>query len=373
MESDADEITRLAWSAEASESWDTAVALWLEIAVRPDADPTAFVRAAQILARHQKFDRADSLLQAALGRHPLDPGLLATYGFSAHWRGNWPEAVQRWAAYRAVIPDQPFGYAIAAAALTSMGSYDAADALCEAALRQFPAHLELLGNFAWSAQGRGNWSEALLRWQAAHERHPLNPVPVAQIEFALRQLGRNKEADALADRATARRRQIEADPGDLFMRFESLGGDCLFGIVQRHFGANPLGLLRFTATSAADLVSALAGRLDGIGEPANTEISVGNGQYLTIDRQYRMTMLTFVKSEDVTDIDRQTEKFLKRLRFLRDKLLEDLEAGEKTFVYTGGASVPYSKPKPSGARCRFTGATGCCSSFRPVMNPPRGQ
>jgi hypothetical protein len=33
-----------------------------------------------------------------------------------------------------------------------------------------------------------------------------------------------------------------------FPGFENLGGNCEFGLVQRHFGAEPLSLLRWTAT-----------------------------------------------------------------------------------------------------------------------------
>src|ERR1700761_1738697 len=60
---------------------------------------------------------------------------------------------------------------------------------------------------------------------------------------------------------------------DVALRFESLGGTghgCEFGLFQRHFGAEPLGLLRWADTPVDLLIKALESRFEGVGAPDNT-------------------------------------------------------------------------------------------------------
>ena len=70
-----------------------------------------------------------------------------------------------------------------------------------------------------------------------------------------------------------------ADVGDMreiMLEFESLGGHpwgCEFGTVQRAFGAEPLGLLRWTEMPVEYIIKALKTRFFvGVGLPENTEI-----------------------------------------------------------------------------------------------------
>jgi tetratricopeptide (TPR) repeat protein len=129
---------------------------------------------------------------------------------------------------------------------------------------------------------------------------------------------------------------LDLAPSNLMMRFESLGGDypgCEIGLIQRKFGAEPIGLLRWTTITPDMLISALACRFEGVGSPEQTEIrAVETGDYKTMDRRFGMDMMTFVK---VTDLDAETmhRKTCQRLRFLRGKLISDLSVGEKTFIY----------------------------------------
>jgi hypothetical protein len=118
------------------------------------------------------------------------------------------------------------------------------------------------------------------------------------------------------------------------LRFESLGDNCEFGLVQRRCGAEPLGLLRWAAISAVEVVRGLNDGFAGIGEPANMSIRIEGGshpEYLIHDRAYALTFHTFLSPSDIAEselIPRQAS----RLRFLRRKLLEDLAEGAKIFV-----------------------------------------
>ena len=123
------------------------------------------------------------------------------------------------------------------------------------------------------------------------------------------------------------------------MAFESLGGGghgCEFGIFQRSFGAEPLGLLRWADIYQDQLTQALNTDFAGVGEPEFTNIFVPPGghppEYWTTDTRYHMAMRCFVKVEDVP-LDRMTVQVRKRLSYLRGKLIDDLRSGSKIFVY----------------------------------------
>ena len=141
----------------------------------------------------------------------------------------------------------------------------------------------------------------------------------------------------------AKRRMSEHDlpddPRFVVMQFESLGGTghgCEFGIFQRAFGAEPLGLLRWADLGHESLTSALRDRFGGVGEQANTEIFVpesdGRREWWSRDRRYWMAMRTFIDADEVLREQAETQ-ILRRLCYLRDKLISDLEAGDKIFVY----------------------------------------
>jgi hypothetical protein len=127
--------------------------------------------------------------------------------------------------------------------------------------------------------------------------------------------------------------EIEADSlTALLMRFESIGTNCEFGLVQRRHNAEPLGLLRWAAISPDALVTALENRLSGVGEPEHTIIFAQNGEYMTEDRRYYMLSHTFT-STTAEPMERFGPLQCRRIQFLRRKLLGDLAAGVKIFVY----------------------------------------
>lgn len=127
------------------------------------------------------------------------------------------------------------------------------------------------------------------------------------------------------------------DSRDLVMRFESLGGTghgCEFGLFQRHFDAEPVGLLRWADLSHDLLTRALETRFDGVGMPENTIVfnPDHSDEWWTRDTRFWMAMRSFVKVADV-DQERMTVMVCRRLQGLRRKLIEDLEAGDKIFAF----------------------------------------
>lgn len=121
------------------------------------------------------------------------------------------------------------------------------------------------------------------------------------------------------------------------MKFESLGGTghgCEFGLFQRKYGGEPLGLLRWADLGHELLTTALVNRFDGVGAPEFTEVFVpeNSEEWWTSDKRYWMAMRSFVRTDQVT-YEQMRAQVTKRQGFLRRKLIADLEEGAKTFAY----------------------------------------
>jgi hypothetical protein len=126
-------------------------------------------------------------------------------------------------------------------------------------------------------------------------------------------------------------------PADnLMCLFESLGDNCEFGTAQRLCGAEPLGLLRFGAPRLPRLLECLRTRFAHFGAIENLEFTLGRNptrrEYEIREKRYGMMYHTF---QFKGEIDESTliPKQAARLKLLVRKLLEDLEDGQKIFVW----------------------------------------
>ena len=131
--------------------------------------------------------------------------------------------------------------------------------------------------------------------------------------------------------------------------FESIGDNCEFGLVQRRCDTEPLGLLRFTGSMSNDLVRGIEEEFEGIGEPDDVTPSLegeeGRREFMIRERKYGLVYHTFVyEGERTADLMRQQEAT--RLKFLRRKFIEELDAGEKIFVFKRSTPVPESEILP---------------------------
>ena len=128
-----------------------------------------------------------------------------------------------------------------------------------------------------------------------------------------------------------------ADYRDLAMQFESLGGSGHgpeFAIFQQHFGADPTGLLAWADLGPDLLIGALECRFEGVGLDANTIVFAPDhsDEWWTKDKRFWMAMRSFIKTDGV-DLDQAAPEACHRLQSLRQKLVADLEAGKKIFVF----------------------------------------
>lgn len=194
-------------------------------------------------------------------------------------------------------------------------------------------------------------------WVSVVFRHPDAAVPQAisgvpdrrELAFAFELVTFYREADrgpaASAPSIGARASgdsSVDALPlHELMMQFESLGENCEFGLVQRRCGAEPLGLLRFASAPLPVLLAGLRARFEGIGEPDEIEVQLSENrqEYLVIDKRFGFLYHPWVLVGEAAPGEiRQRE--VKRLPFLRRKLLEDLDEARKIFVYRGMRQQP---------------------------------
>jgi tetratricopeptide (TPR) repeat protein len=257
--------------AEAEGRFADAAALFGRLVRRRHPHPDWLRGHAHALVLLGRFDEAERTIADALARHPDERMLLAVQGILASSREDWPNATALWAEYRRRFPDDKTG---------------------------------------WEHHGRAVQGALLAAEDAGA------PVAPAVLSAPLK-------LDVVEDE----------DTRALMLGFESIGDSCEFGSVQRRYGAEPLGLLRWNDVQLDDLVAALAHRFEGMGLPEHTEMPViGNGEYTIRDKRWSLWMHTFL-FEGQTDPAALYPKMCRRVAYLRDKLVQDLEAAEKIFVY----------------------------------------
>ena len=136
---------------------------------------------------------------------------------------------------------------------------------------------------------------------------------------------------------------------DLAARFESLGDNCEFGLFQRRCDTEPMGLLRFSGSFSHDVIRGIEREFDGIGDPADIVPKLeGDGEkreFMIYERKYGLVYHTFIyEGERTPELMARQEST--RLKFLRRKFLEELEAGEKIFVFKSGSPIQESQVLP---------------------------
>jgi len=151
-----------------------------------------------------------------------------------------------------------------------------------------------------------------------------------------------------ADLATWIAERSGLDLPALALQFESLGENCEFGLVQRHCESEPLGLLRFSSTFLRSLIRGLDDGFAGIGEDDDVDPRLegeGRREFMVHEKKYGLVYHTFVyEGERSPWLMREQEAA--RLKFLRRKFLEELEAAEKIFVYKRNSPVPEEEILP---------------------------
>ena len=319
-----------------------------ELLERFPNSPHGYRVSAELEMAQRNFDSAESILTLAESI-PADGdakvALLILRATVAARRKDWADALRRWRAVLELKPTQPRAMAGLAEALDATGDPVAAEAMLSEANRAAPANLHVAMAWARAASCRGDWAAALFRWSQLREVYPENKhiyrqFGVARERFALQSA---LESDVTElDLAQDERGQIgpTANPElrDLMLNFENIGCNCEFGFVQRRFDAEPLGLLRWASTPYTSLIHLLGTRFANLGSSQTTKLTTSEWkEWILHDEESGISLHTYVRPE-TSAADLFLVKQLKGVRWLCEKLIDDLETGEKIFVYSAGSS-----------------------------------
>jgi tetratricopeptide (TPR) repeat protein len=272
-------------------------------------------------------------------RFPADPRLAMARAAVAEAQGKPEEGLACVARARSLAPGTGALEAAYVRALTALGRVEEAEAACEAALAQSPDHIGLLKEYIGLATRRGDWHGAVQRALLAQRRRPNDPEVERMVRRAKTQVVGDPEGGSEPTPEAADDTPKPASAA-LLSRYESLGattGGCEFGLVQRRFGTEPLGLLRWARIDLEGVITNLLNQFDGMGLPENTQLvvqraSASHQEYFIADSRSGYWTHTFVHVEHA-EFDRMYKQSVRRVAFLRSKLLEELQFGNKIYAF----------------------------------------
>jgi tetratricopeptide (TPR) repeat protein len=283
---------------------------------------------------------AGAILTEGLQRFPTSEWIMLEAAHLARHLGKIDEALQVLQLVRLHFPRLLPAYTAAAGILRDAARYDEAQALLTVAMTLFPDHWMVWREVGLLIQARDGWAGAVAHWAEMGRRLPDAGDQSVRMHEALLRLA---EIDPAATDIAARSFG-HASPDDvlrtLALSFESLGGcgpagGCEFGFVQRACNAEPLGLLRWAFMAPDRLITCLGNRFEGIGSPETTELHVEKNDPDSLwdvrDTRGGITMHTFVPVQEVP-YQRMAILAQKRMAYLKEKLIADLENPTKIFV-----------------------------------------
>ena len=283
---------------------------------------------------------ADKVLQAGVRALPLHPAIGLAACQSAEARGDQAEIQLRWTMLCRRQPDLRDGHAGLIQSLLRMRRQAAAELAIETALARFGEDAVWRELLAEIAEARKDWQNAALRWKMVGDIKPEHPQAQAR-QRAAEERVRQQQGNTLplqpvvVPSAPIPKREAE-QPGAikaLLMGFESIGADCEFGLLQRRYEAEPLGLLRFAGTLPRTILMLLKTRFAGIGDPEEMTISVAKREYRMRHLKSGWGMHTRIRpSPDNSEASVHKDQ-CRNATFLRKKLIRELEQQSKILVY----------------------------------------
>jgi hypothetical protein len=126
---------------------------------------------------------------------------------------------------------------------------------------------------------------------------------------------------------------VPKDDAELVQRFESLGDNCEFGLLQRYAGAEPHSLFRFNFTGLAELLAGLENRFADLAAPGNVKLT-WTDEWMVSETRYRFSYHTFNKDKSYSEARLEQEQ-TRWLRYMAEKFIEELETGERIYVRKG--------------------------------------
>ena len=147
-------------------------------------------------------------------------------------------------------------------------------------------------------------------------------------------------------------------PRQLAEQFDSLGHNCEFGMFQRHFEAEPLGLLRFAAITLEDLVHGLDDAFADLGADMAIERfprADGRLEFLVKDKHYHLSLHTTRTTDDTTQAEIEAQ-YRTHLPFLGRHLRGRLAEGSHLYVFQRPGQLTHGQAVPIWNRLQSCGA-----------------
>ncbi|HTW52364.1 MAG TPA: tetratricopeptide repeat protein [Stellaceae bacterium] len=339
---------QMAWIATTRERWDEAQRWWAVARARAPDRLDCCLGELRALWRSSRFEEAEALAAEALERFPGNCDIQAERAWVAVNRGDWEEALARWRQVLTTDPGRGDTRVRLIQALRFLGRTGEAETAATKALAESPDDPQLLIEHVLVAADRLDWPVAAARLETA--RGSLENAGLFQSTSDA------VEARRQAERDRAKATGPVADPddpiplADLMMAFESIGERCDLGAVQRHYGCEPLDLLRFAFSPLDELIDALQNRFDGIGDVDDTGFETYEGETLLKTAKYGLIFeakiwdkgiaasfeggaLRIVRLNTPKKIEAFQEHHRQQLISLKRKLIEDLEEAKRIFVH----------------------------------------
>lgn len=305
--------------------------------------PDEIIRHAQAYEAAGKTQLADRVLRAAAKGMPQHFAVAEAYCNLAEARGDRPEATKRWILIRTFLrkhdPKRVDGHLGYINFMIRQRRFDDAERGAMAALMALGNQPDLNTAYARLAEMQGHWKEAAERWSTL-TRYPADHPDAAENQrFAEQRALEVTDAPDAADGPGALIPRVKSWDKDeaaaikaMLTGFESLGYNCEFGLLQRKFKAEPLGLLRYSQTFVSTLKAMLNERFAGMGDPNCMNVIAYQNEYRLAHNTYNWQMHTRIPDDGKMDAATVLKEGAKRIGYLRRKLIEDLEDQNKIFV-----------------------------------------
>ena len=169
--------------------------IWAKLKRDYPTDVDSSPLALDLLLRLRHYDEAQELMLRGQKQHPSHAHFPLGLAQIAMSRGNFDEAIERFAAVRKRFPHVLTAYMSASMALRIRNRHGEAEALAILTMKRFDTDAGGYLEYARGAQDRGDWPEAFNRYETAAERSD-HVAAHAGAGQALLALGRVDEAEA---------------------------------------------------------------------------------------------------------------------------------------------------------------------------------
>ena len=202
QKSNLEESIAKAQAATARRDWTAALDLWQIISRQFPDRPDGFVGLAGVLVELGRTGDAEDLLDKTMERFPSDLWSAVLYAEIPRRTRNSREGLRRWEMVHKNFPDTAVSHVGIGSALRDIGEFDTAETVFAKATKRFPTDLWAAHNYAEIAGRRGDWAEALRRWERVRQGFPEHASAHVGAADALLKLERYEEADQLLSHAS---------------------------------------------------------------------------------------------------------------------------------------------------------------------------